>query len=264
MQTLPIISVVTVTFNAAQVVEKTIRSVVCQTYDQLEYLIIDGGSTDDTMAIVNCYKDRIAYIVSEKDKGLYDAMNKGVAAATGDYVIMLNADDEFIDERVVADVAGFIAAHPDCDAVFGNTEQVWEYGTYIGAPTEAYQNHKMCISPQATFTRTGLMRAHPFDLRYRYAADFEQFTSMCLEGRTFLHFDRVISRVELRTGVTHDNALASANEIYDIIASQGFDIEQERRKILRHKRMVNWFKHRVPRWISRPILSLIAKVYKPL
>lgn len=264
MATLPRISVVTVTFNAEAELEKTLRSVAAQTYGDLEFLLIDGGSRDNTLQVAERYRDRIDYLVSEPDRGLYDAMNKGVAAATGDYVILLNADDEFIDENVVADVARFLADHPDVDVLYGNTEQVREYGTRIDVPTTHYRNRKMTISPQATFTRTSLMRAHPLNLAYRYAADFEQSTAFVREGRVFRHIDRVISRVELRTGVTHDNHLASEAEIYEILESQGFDVRREKRRKLRNIRLVAAFKKHAPRWIAHPVLRLIAKYYKPM
>lgn len=267
MSSLPRISVVTVCFNAAEVIEKTIISVVNQTYENLEYLIIDGASKDNTLEIVEKYRTQIekcGKIISEPDKGLYDAMNKGVFACSGDYVIMMNADDVFHDENVVTDVAQFIHDNPDCDAVFGNTEQIWDYGTFIARPTEAYRNHKMCISPQATFARTKLMREHPFNLKYRYAADFEQFSSMILEGRRFVHFDRIIATVAMSSGVTFDNHYASAAEIYSIIESQGFDVSKEKKKKLRNIKLVGKFRKAMPSWISRPVMHLIAKLYKPM
>ena len=97
----PKISIVTVSYNTSDCIEKTIQSVINQTYPNVEYLIIDGGSTDGTQQIIERYDDRIAYFVSEKDKGLYDGMNKGIAAATGDYLLFMNADDVFVNNEVV-------------------------------------------------------------------------------------------------------------------------------------------------------------------
>jgi len=263
----PRISIVTVTFNAEKVVEKTIRSVVSQTYDNLEYLIIDGASKDATMAIVDRYRDRIercGRIISEPDSGLYDAMNKGVRLSTGEWVLFLNADDAFYDDDVVADIAAFITEHPEADVVFGNTEQVWDFGTVISAPTEACRNNKMCLSPQASFVKTALHASHPFKLQYRYAADFEQFISFVQEGHVFVHIDRLVSRIELSSGVTHDNHVSSAAEIYDILIDRGIDVRKEKARKIRNIRLVSTFRRIMPRWISRPVFRLLAKYYKAM
>ena len=96
-----LISVVTVCYNAADTIEKTMLSVLNQTYHDIEYIIIDGGSTDGTVEIIRKYADRIAYWVSEPDKGIYDAMNKGIKVATGEWINFMNAGDEFVDEGVI-------------------------------------------------------------------------------------------------------------------------------------------------------------------
>lgn len=100
----PKISVITISYNAEKEIEKTILSVISQTYSNIEYLIIDGASKDDTMVIVNKYKDRISHIVSEPDKGIYDAMNKGIKYATGEWIIMMNAGDIFNNESVLKNI----------------------------------------------------------------------------------------------------------------------------------------------------------------
>lgn len=98
------VSVVTVCFNAEKLIEETILSVINQTYSDIEYIIIDGASTDGTMNIVNRYRDRIAVIVSEPDKGIYDAMNKGIALATGEWLNFMNAGDVFCNEKVLKNI----------------------------------------------------------------------------------------------------------------------------------------------------------------
>lgn len=99
----PKVSIITVCYNSTKTIEDTIQSVVNQTYDNIEYIIIDGLSTDNTLEIVNKYKDNISKIVSEKDNGLYDAINKGIGLATGEIIANLNSDDFYIDNNVIAD-----------------------------------------------------------------------------------------------------------------------------------------------------------------
>lgn len=260
----PKISIVTVSFNTVEVIEKTIMSVIGQDYDNLEYLVIDGGSTDGAQEIIGRYIDKIDYFVSEKDNGIYDGMNKGIAAASGDWILFLNADDIFVDSTVVSDVAAFISSHPDADVVYGNSEQIQEYGTFLVRPQEAYINNKMSISHQATFVKREIILTHIFDLKYRFAADFEQLSHFYLEGRKFIHFDRLIARVEMRGGATYNNFITSAEEMYSIIASRGIDISAEKRKMIRHKKMVHLFKTKFPGFITRPVLKFLAKHYKAL
>lgn len=260
----PRISIVTVTFNAGKVVEKTIHSVAKQTYDNLEYLLIDGASKDDTLDIAGRYHDCIDILVSEPDKGIYDAMNKGIAVASGDFVLMLNADDELADKDVISDVAAFITNHPEADAVCGNALAVYEYGTYPYLSHPEALEYRMSVSHQATFVRRELLREHPFDTHFRYAADYEQLSSLKLEGHIFLHIDRTIARLEMRGGTTHDNMLASAEEHYSILAARGMKIETEKRKMMRHKKMVRAFKNYLPGFLVNPALRVIAKYFKPL
>ena len=116
----PKISVITISYNAEKEIEKTILSVISQTYSNIEYLIIDGASKDDTMVIVNKYKDRISHIVSEPDKGIYDAMNKGIRMATGDIIGILNSDDFYTSPDVLKAIAEAFEKEASLDAVYGD------------------------------------------------------------------------------------------------------------------------------------------------
>lgn len=258
------ISVVTVSFNTRDKIEKTILSVINQSYDDLEYIIIDGGSTDGAQEVIEKYQSHLAYFVSEHDGGIYFGMNKGIDAATGDYLLFLNAGDVFADKDVVSDMSGFISAHPDVDVAYGNSEQILEYGAYIVKPAAAYMNHKMGISHQATFVKLPLLRAHKFDTRYRFAADFEQLSHFYLSGARFQYFNRLIARVEMTDGATYRHYIESANEMYDIIESRGIEISKERKSQIRRKRLTRMFRNMIPLQIRKPILRVIARYYKPL
>lgn len=115
------ISIITVSFNSAKTIEKTILSVLEQTYDNIEYIIIDGNSTDDTLSIIKKYENKIIYI-SEPDKGLYDAMNKGIIMASGNIIGILNSDDVFYNEGILKGIAGFHKTNM-VDASIGNVVQ---------------------------------------------------------------------------------------------------------------------------------------------
>ncbi len=258
------ISVVTVTYNAESCLEKTILSVVGQTYPNVEYLIIDGGSKDGTMAIAQRYQDHIAYMVSEKDCGIFDGMNKGIAAATGDYLIMMNADDTFHDNRVLEDVAAFIEAHPDSEVVFGNAEEEREYGLFVTRPDLQAITQKMSISHQTLFVKLSLLKAKPFVVEHRFAADFEQISAFYLEGRNFAYMDRTIANIKLTDGTTFNHYIASVNELYDIRAARGENIEKERRSMIYRKKTVRFMKNCLPAFISKPLFRFMAKHYKTL
>jgi glycosyltransferase involved in cell wall biosynthesis len=135
------ISIITITYNSAATVEDTIKSVIAQDYPDLEYIIIDGKSKDNTLAIVDKYRDRISKVVSEKDKGLYDALNKGIRHATGDVVGMLHSDDLYAHPQVISHVAEAFKKDTSvqgvyADLVFVNRNdtnkvmRVWNSGAY--------------------------------------------------------------------------------------------------------------------------------------
>ena len=134
------ISIITVTYNSAQTLEQTIQTVLAQTYPNVEYIIVDGKSTDNTLAVIEKYRDKISTVVSEKDDGLYHALNKGIALATGDIIGILHADDFYIDNTVLTKVAETFTAKK-ADAVYAdlyyvdkdNTDKIvrtWKSGEY--------------------------------------------------------------------------------------------------------------------------------------
>ena len=114
------ISIVTVCYNSAATIRDTLESVLSQTYNNIEYIVVDGASKDSTLDIVNEYAGRISTIVSEPDKGIYDAMNKGVNLATGDFVGILNSDDIFASATTIEKLVEFLLANPGCDASYAD------------------------------------------------------------------------------------------------------------------------------------------------
>ena len=124
-------SIITVTYNAGKVLEDTIQSVISQTYRNVEYIIVDGGSKDNTLEIIGKYSKHINKMVSEPDKGLYDAMNKGIRMATGDYLCFLNAGDKFHEKETLQQIAETLKDKELPDVIYGETAIVDEGGNFL-------------------------------------------------------------------------------------------------------------------------------------
>jgi len=260
----PVLTIVTVSYNTKRIIEETILSVINQDYSNVEYIIIDGGSNDGTQEVIEKYRSSISHYVSERDGGIYFGMNKGIDSATGEYLLFLNAGDVFVDSHVLSEVAAFIGLNPGYDVIYGDSEQSFEYGSYIVSPKQAYINNKMSISHQATFVKTSALRAHKFNTKYKYAADFEQLSFFYLNNYSFLYCGRLISKVEMDDGATYRHFKESANEMYDIIESRGIDISQERKSQIRRKTIIRFFRIALPSCIRIPLFRFIAKHYKVL
>jgi glycosyltransferase involved in cell wall biosynthesis len=155
------ISIITVVYNRERTIERAIQSAINQSYKNIEYIIIDGASKDGTMEVVNRYKDKVAIIVSEKDKGMYDALNKGIKLATGDVVGILHADDEFTDTTIIEKIAHYMQQHPQTDAVYGDIGFVKEEN-----PDKIVRYYSSAIFNTNLF-KWGFMPAHPSFFCYK-------------------------------------------------------------------------------------------------
>lgn len=180
------ISIITVVYNNEDTIRQAIESVLGQTYKNIEYVIIDGGSKDNTVNLINRYKDRLGYFVTEKDDGLYDAMNKGIKACTGDVIGILNSDDLYEDFNVIASVMEEFNTDSELDILYGNlvyvksndTKKVvrnWKSKSYYPFFFE-HANvppHPSLFVRSKVYNETGL-----FDLQYKLAADYELMLRM--------------------------------------------------------------------------------------
>ena len=219
----PKFSVITVTYNAGAVIEDTIQSVITQTYKNIEYIIVDGASTDKTMSIVNRYRDRIHTVVSEPDRGLYDAMNKGIRLATGDYVCFLNAGDELHEDDTLQLIVHSLAGLAELpDVIYGRTAIVDREGHFLRMrrlePPEnlTWRSFRqgMLVCHQAFFARRD--HAVPYDLRYRFSADFD-WCIRVMKQSTVLHNTRLTLIDYLNEGMTTRNHRASLRERFRIM-----------------------------------------------
>ncbi len=174
----PIVSIVTVCRNAGQTIEACIASVAAQTWPDIEYIVVDGNSTDGTAAILERHRPAISTLVRESDEGIYDAMNKGIARASGEFLIFLNADDLFAGPDAVESAMAEIARQPDGDVYYGSLLVRSGDRTirHVPPPPERAMEEMVlgCLPHQATFARRAVFaRTGPFDLRWRRHADYD-------------------------------------------------------------------------------------------
>ena len=219
----PKFSIITVTYNAQKVLEDTIQSVIAQTYHHVEYLIIDGASKDETLNIANKYRQHIHALLSEPDKGLYDAMNKGLQLATGDYVCFLNAGDTLHDSDTLAKMVHSIQSNELPDVIYGETAIVdanrhFLHMRRLEAPKVlTWKSFKqgMLVCHQAFFAKRAL--AEPYNLHYKFSSDFD-WCIRVMKQSALLHNTHLTLIDYLDEGMTTQNRRASLKERFRIMA----------------------------------------------
>lgn len=198
------VTVATVCLNAEKTIELTMQSVLNQTYPQIEYLIIDGKSKDRTLEIAGKYiNDKRIRLFSERDKGIYNAMNKAIDLSTGDYIIFMNSGDAFCDNRVLEDMVPYLQP----DLVYGNVIRKTQGGDKL----EKYHGkHKLMrlllmgkmMSHQALFTRIEIMKRHRFDERFKICADYDFIVRAKKNGCSMEYADRTVCIVDNIEGIS--------------------------------------------------------------
>lgn len=178
------ISVITVSYNAVSTIEQTILSVINQTYSNIEYIIIDGGSTDGTIDIIRRYEDKIAYWVSEPDRGIYDAMNKGASKANGEYIAFLNSDDWY-ELDAVSIIAQFADGKTD---LISGIIKLYKNNIFLYAHGASMDNiYNEMIAHPSTFMRRDLFgELGGYDLTYSYVADYDLMLRLKKHGGHFV------------------------------------------------------------------------------
>lgn len=208
---LPKISVITVCYNAEKTIEATIRSVLSQTYTNIEYIIIDGGSSDNTIKIIKEYLSQIAYFISESDKGVYDAMNKGIKAATGDWINFMNSGDSFYDDNVITKISKSL--EPYLSVVYGDTNFIYEWGSAVMAPYPLDElEYNMIFSHQSSFVKTTLLVQNLFSIKYKIAGDYNLFYSLFKNGNKFKYVPITIANYDAVDGLSSQNHLLAIKE----------------------------------------------------
>ncbi|WP_442589361.1 glycosyltransferase family 2 protein [Pedobacter sp. AW31-3R] len=214
----PKLSVITIVYNNVRDIERTMLSVLNQSYPEIEYILVDGNSTDGTKEVIDKYSHRLGHYISEKDKGIYDAMNKGLALATGDYVLFMNSGDEIYGPETVSKV---VDTAPGADIYYGETEMYNDSWESLGqrrhhAPKKfSWRSFKygMNISHQAIYVKRSLAR--PYDLQYKYSADIDWIISIAKKASSIVNTHQYVAKY-LVGGVSKQKHLASLKERFHI------------------------------------------------
>lgn len=189
------LSIITINLNNKQGLERTINSVLSQTYfDKVEYIIIDGGSTDGSKELIEQHKDKLYYWCSEKDNGIYNAMNKGIEAATSDYLLFLNSGDYLKENNVLEMVFPYL----EYDFVYGNE---WKVNERNKSPYEAKYPDKLdesffrgtSLPHQSTFIKAELLKESHYSEDYKIISDWKFFIEAFRRGKTYKHMPFIVS-----------------------------------------------------------------------
>jgi glycosyltransferase involved in cell wall biosynthesis len=221
----PVVSIITVVRNGERQIEETILSVLRQTFPNIEYIVIDGGSTDGTVEIIRKYSDKIAYWVSEPDNGISDAFNKGIGFATGEFIGILNADDRLspdqIEQGVMAlrksnadFVFGDLLFHDEADRIVHRINGNPAYAKIIRRKMPELC-HPTVLARRSAYERIGL-----FDTSYRYAMDYEWVLRLHVNGGTGLYVKDMVGHMGLG-GASDVSYLRALREVRDIAVRYG-------------------------------------------
>jgi len=210
---LPLISIVTICYNTKNDIEKTILSVLALSYPKVEYIVIDGGSTDGTVSVINNYRNKIAFFVSEPDKGIYDGMNKGIRASNGEWIIFMNAGDIFASPNVIGNC--FLQIDNEVKVIYGDRIAKYAKASYIEKPAPINELlFRFPIFHQSTFIKSDIMKEFEYNTKFRICGDFDFFRKIYIRGDKFKYVDEVISKCDCISGISN-NLSQSKQRVYE-------------------------------------------------
>lgn len=220
-----LISIITVVRNDVSHISSTIESVLSQSYPSIEYIVIDGASTDGTKEVIEKYADCMNYWKSEPDKGVYDAMNKGIALSTGDFVYFLNSGDTLLSSTTLADMH-LEQVEDKNTIVYGNVLAKYWDGEYVEKPMPFFDTcmkfKGIGINHQTMFFPGDVIRHFMYDLRFRIAADYDMAYRMWKQGIKFLYRDVTVARYEWGNGIS-----SNPNKLLDVYRENAQVCHQE-------------------------------------
>lgn len=269
------ISIITVVFNDVGHIESTILNVLKQTYGNIEYIIVDGGSNDGTLDIIKRYETKLKWI-SEPDRGIYDAMMKGVKIASGEWILFRNSGDFFFSPTVVERVfSGYIDNKEDF--IIADSRIFNNFGYKDIKPSILSQSYfeDMPVLHPSTFIRRSTQLEYPFRLIYRNSADYCFFVEAFKEGATFRYFNMIVSIIDCREGATADHYDQTIKENIHFLSRYG--ASQMRIKGLKKSLLINnlasivtpmipfyrwWHNHRLKQkgWIKADVRDVLMDV----
>ncbi|MBY0245367.1 MAG: glycosyltransferase [Sphingobacteriaceae bacterium] len=216
----PKVSVITIVYNNVADIERTILSVLGQNYSNIEYIIIDGASTDGTLEVIRRYENRISKLLSEPDKGIYDAMNKGLALATGDYVLFMNSGDEIYNNTTISNI---FVEKVMADIYYGETEMYDQHWQSLGrrrhqAPKNfTWKSFKygMNVCHQAIYIKRSL--TEPYDTTYKYSADIDWILKAAKKAKSIQNVNAYVAKY-LVGGMSKQKHWESLKERFKILS----------------------------------------------
>ena len=241
------VSAVTVCYNSVKTIEQTIKSVLGQSYKNIEYIVIDGASTDGTVDIIRKYEKDIDCWISEPDNGIYDAMNKGIVQATGDIIGFINSDDWYAENALSSMAEAFSST--DADIVYGKTWIV-DHGGYCFLPNGNLED--MCFGltfgHPSTYVRIDYLKKYMFDCSYKIAADYAFLLKMYLQGKKFHSIDVPIAYFRVGGCSSHPWKAYCETKRVALRLSKGKVSDERYREIRAHYKSVR----------KEPILSYLS------
>ena len=214
------LSIITINFNNLDGLKRTYESVVFQTWTDYEWIVIDGGSTDGSREFIEAHKDKFAYWCSEPDKGVYNAMNKGIVKANGEYLNFMNSGDSFYDEHTLKNV---FSQELVADLVYGDWTRVYpDHEEFKAAPHDAFYVTVFFenVCHQAMFIKCNVLRQRGYDDNMYILADWKRWIEMSLEGQTFQYIPLTICRFEATMGLSENVSEQHSRErerLYDLM-----------------------------------------------
>lgn len=221
-----LITIITVSYNSVSSIEETILSVISQTYKNIEYIIIDGGSTDGTVDIIKKYQDRISYWISEPDRGIFDAMNKGVEKATGKWINFMNCGDSFYSINTIQEFVKL--ASIDNGVIYGDVNVVKGKNEYLNKSSDIEKiTRNLPFCHQSSFTSTVILKEKKFNLNFKLCADYNFFYTLYKENKKFQQIPLTIANFEAQTGVSSTNISQLKKEIQAITGRNKWSVDFE-------------------------------------